>query len=185
MASSWDWYSSSEWIGVNQDTLNNIFANLLPWLREAGGRELAEGTCLGSRRWEVSHLLANCRNGTLLLKYPGIEISRRGGMFSRAILGRSHVWIGNIGSSSWFSSFSFFLAPLFLFFCLVMENPLYLLEIMTWAGNVCLQLRKPAASWDASKEIWPAGWGSNYSSVLCYCETSPWVLQSGLGPPAK
>lgn len=169
--------TSSEWIGVSQDTLNSIFGNLLSWLRGAGSRERAEGTCLESRRWEVYYLLANCGNGMLLLKLAGIEISRREGTFSRAILGRPCVWIGNIGSSSWFPQFSFFLASLFLFFCLV--------KIMMWAGNVCLQFRKPAVSWDASKEIWPAGWGKDCSPVLCSYETPPGVLHSAVGPPAK
>jgi len=47
----------------------------------------------------------------------------------------------------------------------------------TWASNVPLQPRKPTVSWAASKEVWPAGWGSDRTLLLCADEASPGVLR--------
>lgn len=47
---------------------------------------------------------------------------------------------------------------------------LLLFNTLCCAGNVHLQPRKPVASWTASKEVWPAVWGSWFSSSpLQYC----------------
>jgi len=43
-----------------------------------------------------------------------------------------------------------------------------------WAGNVCLQPRRPVVSWVASREAWPASH-----------ESPPGVLCAVLGPPAQ
>ena len=43
------------------------------------------------------------------------------------------------------------------------------MESWTWASNVPSQSRKSIASWAASKEVWPAGWGRwSCPSALCW-----------------
>lgn len=53
----------------------------------------------------------------------------------------------------------------------------------TWAGHVCFQPRRPTASWATLKEVWPAGQGRLFPSLLHSHETPPEVLCSALQSP--
>ena len=53
-----------------------------------------------------------------------------------------------------------------------------------WASNVCLQPRKPIASWAASKEAWPAGRGRWFSPSTLLLWDPTWNTESSSGTPS-
>ena len=53
----------------------------------------------------------------------------------------------------------------------------------TWASNVRSQPRKPAVSWAASGEAWPAGRGRGFCPFTRLWWDPTWILHPALGPP--
>ncbi|KAJ7419077.1 rna-directed dna polymerase from mobile element jockey-like [Willisornis vidua] len=54
---------------------------------------------------------------------------------------------------------------------------------LNMTSHMCLEARKPIASWATSKEAWPAGDGGDFPSLLCYCEIPARVLCPAVGLP--
>jgi len=53
----------------------------------------------------------------------------------------------------------------------------------TWAGNVCLQPRKPTVFWAASTEAWPAGRGRGFCPFTPLLWHPTWSTASSSGAP--